>query len=147
MTRYPYYEREIHYYETDRMGVVHHSNYARFLEESRIDMMGYYGLPYAKLEDTGYMIPVLELSEKFIESVKFGETIRIVPEIYKISSYKFYMRYRIYDAGMQTLKHTAETSHCFLNMEFKPVSLKKEAPELYATLLRMAAENAAPKAN
>ena len=50
MTRYPYYERTIHYYETDRMGVVHHSNYARILEDCRIDMMAYYGLPYAELE-------------------------------------------------------------------------------------------------
>ena len=60
MTRYPYYERTIHYYETDRMGVVHHSNYARILEDCRIDMMAYYGLPYAELERMGYMIPVLE---------------------------------------------------------------------------------------
>ena len=29
------YERKINYYETDRMGVVHHSNYIRFLEEAR----------------------------------------------------------------------------------------------------------------
>ena len=50
MTRYPYYERTIHYYETDRMGVVHHSNYARILEDCRIDMMAYYGLPYALLD-------------------------------------------------------------------------------------------------
>ena len=56
MTRYPYYERIIHYYETDRMGVVHHSNYARILEDCRIDMMAYYGLPYAELERMGYMI-------------------------------------------------------------------------------------------
>ena len=54
MTRYPYYERTIHYYETDRMGVVHHSNYARILEDCRIDMMAYYGLPYAELERMGY---------------------------------------------------------------------------------------------
>ena len=76
MTRYPYYERTIHYYETDRMGVVHHSNYARILEDCRIDMMAYYGLPYAELERMGYMIPVLELSEKFTESLKFGEVVK-----------------------------------------------------------------------
>lgn len=29
------FERKINYYETDRMGVVHHSNYIRFLEEAR----------------------------------------------------------------------------------------------------------------
>lgn len=97
MTRYPYYERIIHYYETDRMGVVHHSNYARILEDCRIDMMAYYGLPYAELERMGYMIPVLELSEKFTESLKFGEVVKVVPDIYKVSAYKFYISYKIYD--------------------------------------------------
>lgn len=138
MKRYPYYEREIHYYETDRMGVVHHSNYARILEECRIDMMGHYGLPYVKLEEMGYMIPVLELSEKFTESIRFGEIVKVVPEIYKVSAYKFYIRYTIYDYDMQHVKHTAMTSHCFLNNDFQPVSLKKEAPDLYDQLQTMA---------
>ena len=29
------YKRIINYYETDKMGIVHHSNYIRFLEEAR----------------------------------------------------------------------------------------------------------------
>ena len=44
------FERKINYYETDRMGVVHHSNYIRFLEEARCSMMDAYGIPYAELE-------------------------------------------------------------------------------------------------
>ena len=101
-------------------------------------MMGYYGLPYAQLEAQGYMIPVLELAEKFTESVKFGDTVKVVPDIYKVSAYKFYISYKIYDEQMKVVKHTATTAHCFLNNDFKPVSLKKEAPELYDKLLLMA---------
>ena len=37
--RYTEYERRINYYETDKMGIVHHSNYIRFFEEARLDMM------------------------------------------------------------------------------------------------------------
>ena len=33
------YEHTINYYETDRMGIVHHSNYIRFFEEARIDYL------------------------------------------------------------------------------------------------------------
>lgn len=137
MEKYEYYERTINYYETDKMAVVHHSNYARILEECRIDMMRYYGLPYDELEEKGYMIPVLELSGKFIESIRFGETIRVVPEVYKVSAFKFYFRYTIYDAEMKKVKHTAESVHCFLNQEFRPVSLKREAPELFERLMQM----------
>ena len=56
------YTRPIQYYETDRMGVVHHSNYIRWMEEARVDFMNQCGLPYAKLEQRGIMMPVLSAS-------------------------------------------------------------------------------------
>lgn len=137
MEKYKCYERTIHYYETDKMAVVHHSNYARILEESRIDMMRYYGLPYEEVEERGYMIPVLELSSRFVESLKFGDTIKVVPRIDKISGFRFYISYVIYGEDMTTVKHTASSVHCFLNRDFMPVSLKKEAPDMYERLLAM----------
>lgn len=140
MERYKYYEREINYYETDKMSVVHHSNYARYLEECRIDMLNYCGLPFVKLEELGYMIPVLELHSHFRESIRFGETIRIVPKVDKVTNMKFYISYKIYDDTMTRLKHTAESVHCFLDSEFRPVSLKKTEPELYDKLVNMVDE-------
>ena len=43
------YERKINYYETDKMGVVHHSNYIRFLEEARCYWMEKIGIPFSSL--------------------------------------------------------------------------------------------------
>lgn len=131
MEKYKYYERKINYYETDKMAVVHHSNYARYLEECRVDMMRYYDLPLEMFEEMGYVIPVLELHGEFKESVKFGETIRIVPKVEKVSAVKFFISYVIYDETMTRIKHIAGSSHCFLDKDFKPVSLKKTEPELY----------------
>ena len=96
-------------------------------------MMAYYGLPYAELERMGYMIPVLELSEKFTESLKFGEVVKVVPDIYKVSAYKFYISYKIYDEGMKTVKHTATTAHCFLNNDFKTGQSEKKKHRNYMT--------------
>ena len=53
------YERRINYYETDKMGIVHHSNYIRFLEEARCYMLDEMGIPYSYLEEQKIMIPVL----------------------------------------------------------------------------------------
>ena len=39
-------ERNINYYETDKMGIVHHSNYIRFMEEARIEFMKKMNIPY-----------------------------------------------------------------------------------------------------
>ena len=90
MEKYKCYTRTINYYETDMMQVVHHSNYARFLEECRVDLMNYYDMPLEMFDKMGYVIPVLELESQFKESVKFGETIHIVPTLYKVTPVKFY---------------------------------------------------------
>lgn len=140
MEKYEYYEREIHYYETDKMGIVHHSNYARFLEESRIDMLRFYNIPLDELEERGFMIPVLELHSRFLESVKFGEKIKIVVRIDKMSSAKFYISYKVYDETMTQLKHTAESVHCFLDKDFKPVGIKRMPADIYERIMKMEAE-------
>ncbi|MFQ7173111.1 MAG: acyl-CoA thioesterase [Thomasclavelia ramosa] len=50
------------YYETDRMGIIHHSNYIRWFEEARIDYMNQIGLTYKKMEEEGIISPVLSIS-------------------------------------------------------------------------------------
>lgn len=140
MEKYKYYERKINYYETDKMSVVHHSNYARYLEETRISMLDFYGLSLEMLENMGYIIPVLELRGCFKESIRFGETIKIVPKLIKVTNLKFYFKYIIYDEQMTAIKHTAESSHCFLDKDFRPVSLKKTAPELFSRLASLVEE-------
>ena len=77
------YKRPVNYYETDKMGVVHHSNYARYLEESRIEMLKFYDMPFDMIEEMGYMIPVLDLKCSFKEPARFGETLIVVPKVEK----------------------------------------------------------------
>ena len=47
------YIREPFYYETDQMGIIHHSNYIRWLEESRVALLDYLGFSYKKIEELG----------------------------------------------------------------------------------------------
>lgn len=129
------YTRQVNYYETDKMGVVHHSNYARYLEECRIEMLKQCGVPYDMLEEMGYMIPVLDLKCTFKEPARFGETLIIAAKLEQVTAARFYFSYIIYDETMTHVKHLAETSHCFLDKNFNLVSLKKKEPELYEKLL------------
>ena len=50
------------YYETDQMGIIHHANYIRWMEEARIDLMDQMGYPYRRFEEMGYLSPVLRCS-------------------------------------------------------------------------------------
>lgn len=123
--------RTANYYETDQMGIVHHSNYIRWLEECRIDWMAQMGLDYAEMEKLGILIPVLSVQCTYRIVTKFGESVMIIPKMEKVSAVKFQVSYRIVQPETGELHNTAETEHCFLNREFKPLFLKKEHPDIY----------------
>ena len=42
---YTYY-RKAQYHETDQMGIIHHSNYVKWMEEARIGYMNQMGFSY-----------------------------------------------------------------------------------------------------
>ena len=129
--KYQVFKREINYYETDKMQVVHHSNYIRYLEECRMDFMRQIGFDYAKMEQSGIMVPVLSVSCNYKNPARFGETICIVPKVERMHGVKYEMSYRIYSEDFSVLHNEAASSHCFVDLDFKPLRLKKEYPELY----------------
>ena len=63
---------KVQYYETDQMGVVHHSNYIRWFEEARAEWMEAVGLPYARLEAEGIASPVLSVACAYRRPVRYG---------------------------------------------------------------------------
>ena len=65
------YVRRAFYYETDKMAIVHHSNYIRWFEESRIDFMRRAGLDCAMLEGEGILMPVTGVEAKYRSSIFF----------------------------------------------------------------------------
>ena len=56
------YEHKAQYYETDRMGIIHHSNYIRWFEEARVDFLEQIGMPFETVEARGLSSPVLSVS-------------------------------------------------------------------------------------
>ena len=59
------YNHTVQYYETDKMGITHHSNYIRWMEEARVDFLKQIGWDYDKLEEIGVISPVTEVSCKY----------------------------------------------------------------------------------
>ena len=131
MEHYEIFKRKVNYYETDKMQVVHHSNYIRYLEECRMDFMRQFHLDYEKIEASGIMIPVLSVECDYRSPARFGETICIIPKIEKFSGIKFDISYRIYSEDFKVLHNTAVSSHCFVDFDFKPVRLKKDYLDIY----------------
>ena len=50
-------KHEVQYYETDRMGITHHTNYVRWMEKARTFFLREIGWPYEKIEEEGIISP------------------------------------------------------------------------------------------
>lgn len=131
------YERRINYYETDRMGIVHHSNYIRFLEEARCQMLDKAKMPYSSFEENGIMIPVLGVTCNFKHHVTFDDIILIKPYVKEFNGVRLTMGYTVTDKNTGNLVLTAETKHCFTDNSLKPVRLQNHIPEFYQKFLNL----------
>ena len=119
------YKREINYYETDKMGVVHHSNYIRFLEEARCKWLKELGITMEFLEENGYTIPTLEVNCQYKTHVTSGDVIIVRPIVTEYNGVKMTVCYEVTNSktGKEVIK--AWTRHCFTNKELKPINMKK----------------------
>ena len=85
----------IRYYETDQMGFVHHSNYLRYFELARIDWISSLGLSYQKMEERGYLMPVIKANIDFKRPLIFGNSFRVKIQSKEIPKVKFELTYEI----------------------------------------------------
>lgn len=124
------YQHKVQYYETDRMGITHHSNYIRFMEEARTEWMESMGMGYDEFESLGLTSPMLSVSCNYKKPTTYGDHIDIAIYIQDCAHLKIRVAYVMTCRGEVVC--TGESSHCIMDANRRPVSLKKSYPELYA---------------
>lgn len=125
----PVFERRINYYETDGMGIVHHSNYIRFLEEARCYWLDKYNMPYSDFENQGISIPVLTVNCEYKHHVTFDDTILIKVFLKEYNGVRMTIGYDVRNKENGNTVILAETKHCFTDENLRAVNLKKHLPE------------------
>lgn len=128
------YIHKVKYYETDKMGITHHSNYIRWMEEARVDFLDQIGFGYAKLEADGIVSPVIGIECEYKKSTTFDDEVCIRPEIESYNGIKLVICYTMTDPAIGELILKGKSRHCFLSKDGKPLSLKKEFPAFDAAL-------------
>lgn len=126
------YIRKINYHETDRMGITHHSNYVKYMEESRLDLLYQIGLAYEKFEADGVASPVVrvELDYKFPST--FGDTLTIERKVVEYTGVKAAFEYTMRNQDGK-LVCKAQSLHCFM-AGGRICSLEKDFPEYHELL-------------
>ena len=131
------YIHKVNYYETDKMGITHHSNYIRWMEEARIYFLDQIGFGYARLEVDGIISPVIGVECDYKTSTTFGDSVEIDVAVESFKGVKLTISYTMTKAGTTELVATGKTRHCFVNEEGRPVILKKTFPALDEKLRAM----------
>lgn len=124
------YNHKVQYYETDKMGIVHHSNYIRWFEEARADTLEKIGIPYDYLEKIGVIAPIVEVNAKYKAMTRFGETVTITSKITKYTGVRLVVEYEVRGSD-NTLKCTGSTTNCFIDENGRLRNLKTEFPEVH----------------
>lgn len=129
------YEHEAQYYETDQMGIIHHSNYIRWFESARIQAMKEVGIDYAKCEEMGFISPVMEVTCTYKSMVHFGDVVLVYARLVEYSGVKFYIEYEVRNKETGELCTTGKSKHCFADKNGRPISLKRSYPKLHERFL------------
>ena len=130
-------EHLVQYYETDQMGVVHHSNYIRWYEEARTKLFEDIGLGYAGIEKTGIMSPVVAVTAKYKTPARYCDTVIIHAKVVKYTGVRFDIEYQVTDKATGETRCVGTSEHCFVSREGGILSLKRAAPELHEQLNSM----------
>ena len=135
----PYLKR-VQYYETDMMGIAHHANYIRWMEEARIDFMDQMGFPYARMEAKGIISPVRAVSCRYKKPCTFGDAVRISVAVEGFNGVVLTLRYDMTREADGALICQATSEHVFLRRDGGIIRMKRDMPEFSAALEGMCAQ-------
>ncbi len=129
------YIHKVHYYETDKMGITHHSNYIRWMEEARVDYLDQIGYPFKKFEEMGLLSPVLSVECSYKETTVFDDVIEIYASIIEFKPVKFVISYKMVNQKTGHVVCEGISRHGIVDLEYKPVRIKRDYTDFYEVMM------------
>lgn len=138
------YLKRVHYHETDQMGVVHHSNYVKWFERGRTELMRQVGISYRQMENMGLLLPVLKVDVNYHAPALYDDWVAIFTKVENYSPVRLEFAYKIYRANegedmeqKDSLLASGSTVHMWVRENWKPARLDRFAPEVYQQLQQL----------
>ena len=110
-------EHHVDFYETDAMDVVHHSNYIRWFEIGRIELLREAGITLGELMEDGFVFPITEVNAKFLSPGRFDDILVIETTPTALTKVKMAFDYRILRKGEDKVLVTGHTQNVFTSRE------------------------------
>ena len=115
----------VRYGETDQMGYVYYGNYAQFFEVGRVEWLRALGVSYKSLEESGIMLPVIELKINYMKPAKYDDLLTVTTILTKKPLVKIEFDFEVRNENNDLLT-TGFTSLVFMDMvKNKPIKAPK----------------------
>lgn len=88
-------KQRVIYADTDRMGVVYHATYLRYLEHARVEFIRDQGFAYSAMERLGYGLPVIDLAVTYLASAVYDDVVSVWVGMAKLSPARVHFCYRL----------------------------------------------------
>lgn len=121
----------VRYAETDAMGVVHHATYLIYFEEGRSQYMRDMGNDYARVEASGYQLPVTETSIRFLGSLRYGDMVRVRTQLQENRSRRVTFSYEILKGNDDAVLVTGFTRHVWTDADGKVTRVPDSWKQLF----------------
>jgi acyl-CoA thioester hydrolase len=114
------YKFRVKYPDTDRMGTMHHANYAKYYEAARWELFRSIGIPYNKVEEAGVMCPVIRMNFRFVKTTRYDELLTAKTRLTAVKGVRIWFTYKLYNEQNELI-NTAETELAFVGLnDWKP---------------------------
>ncbi len=124
----------VRYSETGRQGYAHHAHYFNWFDIGLEEIIKLCGSSYAEIEDLGYFLAPISDNCKFYHPANYNDELTIRVSVADLSPIKIRFSYEVIREKDAKLVATGQTDHVFVDKNFKPYSLKRVMPRLYAML-------------
>lgn len=118
----------VRYAETDKMGVVYHSNFVIWFEVGRVELLRQLGFQYSEMEQQDNChIPVVDLRVRYKAPAQYDDEVVVRTEIKNVRSSLLHFTYEVFRASDRMLLATGETMHIIVDEKFE----RRPLPEKY----------------
>ncbi len=121
------------FFDTDAMGIVHHANYVRYLELSRVEFLRQHDEPYQRYVEQGLHVAVIRVETHYHRSLRFDEVVRVTCWLDWVKGVSLGFRYVLHCDDQVVL--TASTDHAVVDLQGRPRPMPSERRDVFRRLL------------
>lgn len=125
-------EIRVRYADTDNMQFVYNGKYLEYFEVGRTELLRSCGLPYSKVENEGYQLPLLEAGLKYLNAAKYDDLLEVTATVSELYTPKVHIEYAIKRKGTEDIICEGFTSHIFIKTDTKKAV---RPPKIYVDIL------------